>query len=197
MDYPKLPAAEVVLRREKLGLSVKGICRAVRVSEATWKRWERVDSAPAFVHFLLAYLEARPGADVPKAAPRAPGDDEARFREKVAAGEGGCLLWTAGGRFKLRGENVRPRKAAWFFARGEVPDRDVLTTCGNADCVAAEHLHLGKQTGRHRGIEAGVKSAILLELRQGKSGADLARKYRVSPGTISALKKLVQRTEDK
>lgn len=73
-----------------------------------------------------------------------------------------------------------------------IPDRDVLTTCGNADCVAAGHLTLGKSTGRHKGIDAGTKSAILLELRQGKPGAQLSKKYQVSVGTISALKKLVR-----
>lgn len=191
MDYPKLPAAEIVLRREKLGLSVKGICRALRVSEATWKRWEREDSAPAFVHCLLAYVEAGQQPAGLKSAPRIVSDDaQVRFNEKVVTGANGCLLWTAGGRFKLDGQNVRPRKAAWYFAHGEIPDRDVQTTCGKADCVAAEHLTLGKPTGKHQGIEPGVKSAILLELRRGSPGAELARKYQVSAGTISALKKL-------
>lgn len=197
MDYPKVPAAEVTLRREKLGLTINRICRLLRISEPTWKRWERETSAPAFVHFLLLYLEA--GAPLPttavKSMARTLSDDpRERFMAKVTPGENGHLLWTARDRFKLNGENVRPRKAAWFFAHGIIPENDVLTTCGRGDCVAPAHLKLGKRSGRHKGIGAATKSAILLELRRGKkTGAEIATKYEVSPGTVSALKKLVGR----
>jgi transcriptional regulator with XRE-family HTH domain len=207
-EYAKIPASEIIRRREALGLTVPQIACALRMSEATWGLWERKDLAPAFAEFLLRYLETPGQALAPArkggaASPVARGTDwrERFFSHTRPADDGsGCLLWLGAEKFELRGRALTPRKAAWLIKSGghsfsDAPAFDVRVMCGRTECVAAEHLALSaKRTGRRTPLATAVKSAILLELRRGEAtGRQLQEKYGVSAGTISALRKQVAR----
>lgn len=73
--------------------------------------------------------------------------DKSRFWAKVAAGRGGCIIWTSHrsgsgyGRFTLNSKSMTAHRLAYEMAVGPIPDGLVLDhLCRTRACV--NHLHL-------------------------------------------------------
>lgn len=141
-------------------------------------------------------------------------DFTTRFWEKVRKDASGCWLWTASatgtgfkyGQVMWRGRYATPQKAhrvAWELTNGHIPDNlQVLHRCDVPLCVNPNHLFLGTQKdnladARQKGRLGGPRDCLLTFAermaiyrapRDRRTGALLARQYRVSRHTISQIR---------
>lgn len=145
--------------------------------------------------------------------PRKRVDPIARFWAKVdtSGGPDACWPWmgsrTKGGygEMSIDGEVTYMHRFAWAVLTGSAPVNHVLHRCDNPPCCNPAHLFLGTPAdnaadkvakGRQqRGERAGVaklRDADVLIIKQrlaaGENGAQLAREYGVTKGTISHIK---------
>jgi len=144
---------------------------------------------------------------------RRPEQVQARFWVKVKKSDG-CWIWqgarssvTHYGMFNYLGHNIHAHRAAWIITNGPIAHTriHVLHSCynGHLGCVRPSHLYLGdyKQNGRDTVISGrstwGARSTraklteeqahTILELQGKARSKDLAAKYGVGHGAISAI----------
>ena len=133
--------------------------------------------------------------------------DVAHFWAKAEiGGTAMCWIWTgqmANGYGRFRGE--RAHRYAYQLHRGEIPDGLMIRhMCGNKRCVNPAHLEpgtmadngqdairlgevrRGSQNGRSKISEADAR--YIIDNPDKLTGAALARKFRVSPATISLIR---------
>lgn len=133
------------------------------------------------------------------------------WRNVAKAGPDECWPWQAAlkdtgyGVLSIDGRNVRAHRAAYESATGETPGRLlVLHRCDNRRCCNPAHLWLGtyldnnrdaKAKGRNqvgsRHYAAKLNEAQVVEIRRrrlaGERGTDLARRFGVTPQSISDI----------
>lgn len=78
-------------------------------------------------------------------------DEAERFWARTVSGPDGHIYWVGGLEFKRNdGKERRPQRWAWSKAHGELdPMQEIANTCGEANCVNAEHMRL-KDRGESR-----------------------------------------------
>jgi hypothetical protein len=129
-------------------------------------------------------------------------DIHQRFLQKVRS-EGGCLLWC--GHIDRHGYGViwwdgKPFKAhrlAYILAYGGVPKRAwVTSTCGNRNCVRADHLaavppHGVERTTKPRNPRQRLTADDVLRIRarreEGASTRELATEFGVSERHVYSI----------
>jgi hypothetical protein len=132
------------------------------------------------------------------------GVDPRKFWSKCACGAvTTCWLWTGPlgwggyGLVYLRdGTSERAHRLAFMLTtqRELEPHTQVLQRCGNRLCVNPHHLYLGRARGAPQGSQHGRSKLNEDQVRairrlggEGVTGRELARRYGVSPATISRI----------
>jgi len=123
-----------------------------------------------------------------------------------------CWLWTGRvdrdgyGQISLGGEGgrrVRATAASWLIETGALPVEQVLHRCDTPQCVRPAHLFEGDQAANmadmvakkrslkgHRHHQAVLTEDAVREIRASpETGVALARRFGVSPSTVSLVKK--------
>ena len=145
------------------------------------------------------------------------GPIEARFWSKVdKRGPFECWPWLAStlrhghGDFSVNGKRVLAHRFSWSLVNGPIPvgekihDCCILHSCDNPPCVNPSHLRLGNQADNVRdrdtrnrfrkmiGEENGASKLTVAHaseiLFSPERGVDLARRFSVSPATVSAIR---------
>jgi hypothetical protein len=140
-------------------------------------------------------------------------DPETRFWKYVEVGSRGCLLWTASlyddgyGQFWDGEQRVRAHRFAYEQFVGPIGDAQVLHDCDERRCVNAAHLFLGmhednmadmvrkgrapqlrgERNGNAKLTAEQAWTARYAHLKYGISQTRIAKKYGVSPATISLI----------
>ena len=140
--------------------------------------------------------------------------DRERFEENLAEPDAnGCIVWTGAlfgdrgyGAFWLRGKTIGAHRAAYMFARGDIPDGMLVRhKCDNRPCVNIDHLELGthadnardavergrKPMGEHS-VMAKLTDAQVAEIRallaEGRlTQGEIARRYGVTQTWVWAI----------
>src|SRR3990167_11524673 len=137
-------------------------------------------------------------------------NDEFRFFSHVLSDKNGCWVWQAGkckgyGRISINNQTLWAHRFSWEIRFGKIPHgMCVLHKCDNPPCCNPEHLFLGtksenskdrdrkgrqaRQKGESHGQSKLTKRKVLLIRKSGLSGLNLARKFSVSEGHISAIR---------
>ncbi len=135
-----------------------------------------------------------------------------RFWSKINKTDS-CWLWTGAkggnmncgyyGAFRLFGKVWYAHRVAWYFEYRKCPGiMQVLHECSTPLCVYPRHLRLGDSSDNHtqriregkQGFGEDAPNAYLTEsmvrmiLKSNEPGVLLAKKYGVSPATISAIR---------
>lgn len=122
----------------------------------------------------------------------------------------GCWIWvgnTVNGRYgwvRYEGSNKTAHRVSWCVKNGVIPkNKMILHHCDNKLCVNPDHLYVGThrdnmndKVARNKQFKGETVPTAKLtdnEARQIKndkntSGVELARKYGVSPATISEIR---------
>ncbi len=88
----------------------------------------------------------------------------------------------------VNGEKVSPSRAAWYYAKGQLPTKKLVRNCSTPTCVIAAHFVEGDKPLSRKTPEAKRKAALALT-KQGQTRTQVAKKLKISAGTVKKIVK--------
>lgn len=201
-----ITGTDIKQRREVLGLKLEDFAHYALISLATLKRWEAGEIRPPdYFERVVQYIERHLDelkAEIKKTSKKRSGEFRVggsvteRFERLVVKTETDCLVWLGSGSFSLGdGKFVTPRKAAWLIKFNELPAQDVKLKCTTKNCVAWQHLRLGRlaDSGKHQ-VSEEIKQSIRAN-PENLGPKLLAKKHQVGIGTVYRILEKTKKDE--